>query len=101
MSSQNNIDKYRFSDEELMSRFQDGDVNAYNELVLRYSNKLLSFIYRFTNDLEAAEDILQDTLLKVFTHKHYYKEIAKVSTWMYTIASNFSKTEYIKLPSKE
>ena len=74
MSFPNNIDQYRFTDEELMSRFQDGDENAYNELVSRFKNKLLSFIYRFVNDLEIAEDILQDTLMKVFTHKHYYKE---------------------------
>ena len=67
MSFPNNIDQYRFTDEELMSRFQDGDENAYNELVSRFKNKLLSFIYRFVNDLEIAEDILQDTLIKVFT----------------------------------
>jgi len=96
MSFPNNIDQYRFTDEELMSRFQDGDENAYNELVSRFKNKLLSFIYRFVNDLEIAEDILQDTLMKVFTHRHYYKEIAKVSTWIYTIAGNFSKTELRK-----
>ena len=34
--------------------------------------------------------------MKVFTHRHYYKEIAKVSTWIYTIAGNFSKTELRK-----
>ena len=76
--------------------FQSGDENAYNEIVFRYRDRLMNFIYRFVNDVELAEDVLQDTLVKIFTHRHYYKEIAKVSTWIYTIAGNFSKTELRK-----
>ncbi len=79
-----------------MARFQSGDENAYNELVFRYRDRLINFIYRFVNDMEQAEDIVQDTLKKVFTHRHYYKEIAKVSTWIYTIAGNYAKTELRK-----
>ena len=85
--------QFQFTDEELMARFQSGDENAYNELVFRYRDRLMNFIYRFVNDMEQAEDIVQETLAKVFTHRHYYKEIAKVSTWIYTIAGNLAKTE--------
>ena len=88
--------QFQFTDEELMARFQSGDENAYNEIVFRYRDRLMNFIYRFLNDVELAEDVLQDTLVKIFTHRHYYKEIAKVSTWIYTIAGNFSKTELRK-----
>ncbi len=83
----------RYTDEELIIRFQDGDEQAYVELVNRYRNRLMTFVYRFVNDMEKAEDIVQDTLMKLYTHRHYYRNIAKFSTWIYTIAGNFAKTE--------
>jgi len=87
---------YRYSDEELIARFQKGDEQAYTELVVRYRDKLMTFVYRFINDFELAEDIVQDTLLKLYTHRHYYRNIAKFSTWIYTIAGNLAKTELRK-----
>lgn len=86
----------QYTDEELIARFQEGDEQAYIELVNRYRNRLMTFVYRFVNDFELAEDIVQDTLLKVYTHRHFYKEIAKFSTWIYTIAGNLAKTELRK-----
>nr|MBC8479020.1 RNA polymerase subunit sigma-24 [FCB group bacterium] len=77
---------YKVTDEVLIKQFQDGDVRAFNEIVLRYKDRLLNFIYRFLNDIDKAEDLVQDTFLKVYTHKHAYQEIAKFSTWLYTIA---------------
>jgi len=85
-----------YSDEDLIERFQNGDEQAYVELVNRYRNRLINFVYRFTNDSEKSEDIVQDTLIKLYTHKHYYKKIAKFSTWIYTIAANYAKTELRK-----
>lgn len=87
---------YRISDEELMARFQNGDVQAYNQIVYRYKDKLLNFVHRFLNDIDHAEDIVQDTFMKVYTHKHSYREIAKFSTWLYTIAGNLARTELRK-----
>lgn len=89
----------RYSDEELIARFQEGDEQAYTELVNRYRDRLMTFVYRFVSDMEQAEDIVQDALLKLYTHKHYYKSIAKFSTWIYTIAGNMAKTELRKKKS--
>ncbi|HIA23936.1 MAG TPA: sigma-70 family RNA polymerase sigma factor [Candidatus Marinimicrobia bacterium] len=91
--SLNMADEFSYTDEELIARFQDGDEQAYVELVNRYRNRLMTFVYRFVNDIEKAEDIVQDTLMKLYTHRHYYRNIAKFSTWIYTIAGNFAKTE--------
>ena len=81
------------SDEELIARFQDGDAYAFDLLVKRYKDPLLNFIYRFIGDLVEAEDIVQETFYRVYKNKHYYKEVAKFSTWIYTIAGNLAKTE--------
>ncbi len=89
-------EKFKYTDEELIARFQKGDENAYTELVNRYRDRLMTFVFRFVNDMEQAEDIVQDALVKVYTHKHYYKEVAKFSTWVYTIAGNLAKTELRK-----
>ena len=88
--------QFRYTDEELIARFQEGDEQAYTELVNRYRDKLITFVYRFVNEFEKAEDIVQDTMLKLYTHKHYYRKIAKFSTWIYTIAGNLAKTELRK-----
>lgn len=97
ISSMMQLDKkYIYSDEELMSRFQGGDENAYIELVNRYRNKIMNFIFNYLGDLESSEDLAQDTMVKLYQKKHYYKEIAKFSTWLYTIAKNLANTELRK-----
>ena len=87
---------FQISDEILIKKFQEGDVGAYNQIVFRFKDRLLNFIYRFVNDLDLAEDLVQDTLLKLYTHKDSYREIAKFSTWLYTIAANLARTELRK-----
>ena len=87
---------YVYSDEQLMARFQKGDENAYIELVNRYRDRLLNFVYNYIGDFEISEDIVQDTMLKLSQKKHYYREIAKFSTWLYTIAKNLANTEFRK-----
>jgi RNA polymerase sigma-70 factor (ECF subfamily) len=85
--------KIQPTDEELISRFQMGDAYAFDVLVRRYKDPLLNFIFRFIGDMVEAEDIVQETFYRVFKNKHYYKEVAKFSTWIYTIAGNLAKTE--------
>lgn len=83
----------QLTDEELIARFQQGDNYAFDQLVRRYKEPLLSFIYRFIGEINESEDIVQETFYRVFKNKHYYKEVAKFSTWIYTIAGNLAKTE--------
>ncbi|HGY55566.1 MAG TPA: sigma-70 family RNA polymerase sigma factor [Caldithrix abyssi] len=84
------------TDEELIHRFQQGDNYAFDILVKRYKDPLLNFVFRFLGDRTEAEDIVQETFLRLFKNKHYYKEIARFSTWIYTIAGNLAKTELRK-----
>lgn len=87
---------HEFTDEELMAQFQAGNEYAYLDLVGRFKERLFTFIYRFVNDSDLAEDLVQDTLVKVYTHRHSYREIARFSTWIYTIAGNLARTELRK-----
>lgn len=88
--------QFLYTDEMLISRFQSGDENAYVELVNRYKDKLTNFVFYFLKDEEYSEDIVQETFIRLYEKKHYYKEIAKFSTWIYTIARNLANTELRK-----
>ena len=96
MQLDNSHNRFIYSDEQLMSLFQGGDENAYIELVNRYKDKLINFIFNYLGDLESSEDVVQETMIKLYQKKHYYKEIAKFSTWLYTIAKNLANTELRK-----
>ncbi|MBA7690097.1 ECF RNA polymerase sigma factor SigW [subsurface metagenome] len=87
---------HQFTDEELIAQFQAGNEDAYLEIVERFKDRLFAFIYRFVGDEDLAEDLVQDTLIKVYTHRHAYREIARFSTWIYTIAGNLARTELRK-----
>lgn len=86
-----------FTDEELILEFQlNNTVKAYELLVQRYKNPLFNFIFKYLNDYEGTEDVVQETMIKVYINKDSYKTIAKFSTWIYTIASNLAITELKK-----
>ena len=101
MESSELKDKYKFSDEKLILRFPDGDINAYNELVKRYKDRLFNFVLRYFNNREQAEDVVQETFIKLYTHANYYKNVAKFSTWIFTIAKNNALTELRKNKRKK
>jgi len=96
MPSAEGKDIKKLTDEELIFSFQEGNSEAYSEIVYRYKDKLINFVYRYAGNYDDSEDIVQETLIKVYTSKHLYKEIAKFSTWIYTIAINLAKTKLLK-----
>ena len=76
------------SDEVLVSTAQSGDANAFVELSKRHSNRALQTAYRITRNRQDAEDALQDSLLKAFTHLKTFQGKSSFSTWLTRIAIN-------------
>jgi RNA polymerase sigma-70 factor, ECF subfamily len=91
-----NKDKPKISDKELMELIQSGDEKAFTELVVRYQDRLLNFVGRIVTDQETAEEIIQETFLRIFNQKHSYTPEFAVSTWIYTIALNLARSELRK-----
>ncbi len=81
------------SDTELFGEFSKGDTAAFNKIVNRYQGRLLNFVYRFTGDRETAQDIVQETFLRVYRKRKEYRSTANLSTWIFTIAGNLAKSE--------
>jgi len=76
------------TDEELMLKVQQGDVDCFDVLVERYKIRLFNYLLRLTSNRDEAEEIAQEAFVKAFIHAGKYKTIAKFSTWLYTIATN-------------
>ena len=81
-------------DDELMKQCQQGDMEAFELIVRRNQGPLVNFIARFLGDPDTAEDLAQETFVRMFKAiKRYKSGAAKFSTWMYHIASNLCKNE--------
>lgn len=71
-----------------MAAYQAGDVASFEQLMARYERPLWAFIKRFVHDPALAEDLLQEVFLRVIRAAGDWKQDARVSTWLYTIARN-------------
>lgn len=80
----------RASDEDLMRRTQEGDKQAFALLYERYSQAVLSFLYRMLGNVEDVEAIGQEVFLRAFRFAPTYRYPAKFSTWLFTIARNLA-----------
>lgn len=81
------------SDEELIERCKKGDVTAFDRLYKKYSAPLTNYIFKLLADFDRAEDLFQETFVRVLTKSHYYRPRAKFSTWVYKIATNLCYNE--------
>ena len=87
------MDSQKAIDHALMRRVQQDDYQAFEELVGRYKARLVNLLFRMLNDQSEAEDLVQETFLRVWTHRQDYDFSYCLSTWIYTIALNLAKNE--------
>jgi RNA polymerase sigma-70 factor (ECF subfamily) len=78
------------SDEGLVGRAKQGDLEAYSELVRRHRERVYRTVLRFTRDHGDADDLAQETFLRAFREIRRFREKAGFSTWLYRIAVNLS-----------
>ena len=80
-------------DHDLMRRIQNDDFTAFEGLVDRYKDRLVNVLFRILNERNEAEDLVQETFLRVYQHRQDYDFTYCLSTWIYTIALNLAKNE--------
>ena len=83
-------DLEQISENKLIERFQRGDTEAFNPLVLKYQKKIYSFLYRRVRDRETAKDLCQEVFLKAFKALPNFKGDSTFYSWVYRIAINCS-----------
>lgn len=81
-------------DEELVRLAQKGDARAVSALYLRHRRKLLNYLYRLTGDRALAEDLTQETFLRVVRHIGGYRPTGSVAGWIFRIAKNLALNSF-------
>ena len=81
------------TDEQLMRRFQRGEARAFETLMRRHRTPVHSFLCRLTGDRARAEDLLQETFLRVVKAAAGWEPKALFRTWVFTIARNLAADE--------
>lgn len=76
------------SDKELVVLAAKGDVKAFEQLVFRYEKPIFVYIQRFLSQKENAEDVTQETFIKIFRSLKTFDPEYKFRTWLYTVATN-------------
>ena len=77
-------------DVRLMLRVQNGDAEAFEELVCQYQSRLLGILEHLVGSRDLAEDLAQEVFLRVYRARARYLPNAKFSTWLFTIANNLA-----------
>ena len=77
-------------DTDLVLRVGEGDARAYHELVSRHAARIRAFVMRLTRDAADADDVVQETFLRLWLHAADYEPRARVVTWLCQIAHNLS-----------
>ena len=78
------------TDQEVVTRARQGEQAAYRELVRRYERPVFSLIFRMVRNRELAEDLSQETFVKVLNALDSYRPEYKFSSWVFKIANNAS-----------
>jgi RNA polymerase sigma-70 factor (ECF subfamily) len=80
-------------DVRLMLAFRDGDDGAFEALFERWAGRVLRFVERMVREPSVAEELVQETFLRVWRARERYQPEARFSTWIFTIAGNAARNE--------
>ena len=82
------LDLANLPDADVVALAQQGRETAYRELLRRYERPVLSLVFRMVHDRTIAEDLAQDTFIKVLNNIDRYRPEFKFSSWLFKIANN-------------
>ncbi|MGI6712506.1 MAG: RNA polymerase sigma factor [Bacillota bacterium] len=83
-------------DKELIKRSQQGDIEAFEQLISKYQQKVYNIAYRLIGNTHDACDLAQEALIKVFKSIKSFRGDASFSTWLYHIITNVCRDELRK-----
>lgn len=81
-------------DRELVNRFKNGDQDAFDMLVERYSQRAYQIAYGVLRNQQDAEEVAQDVFVRIHKALPKFRGDAEFTTWMYRIAVNLARNKY-------
>ena len=85
----------------LVKRVKAGDYQAFDLLVLKYQSRLISTAFKYVKDIQIAEDLTQESLIKSFKSINSFREDSSFYTWVYRITVNTAKNFLISKKRKD
>jgi RNA polymerase sigma-70 factor (ECF subfamily) len=83
------------TDKQLVLRVQDGDKNAFDLLVVKYQQKIMSLISRYVHDADEVQDVAQEAFIKAYRALPGFRGDSAFYTWLYRIAINTAKNHLV------
>ena len=82
----------KLTDEQLVCEYANGNNEAFDTLLIRYKQRLFSYIFQMVRDRDLADEIFQETFIKAITtiRQGRYSDMGKFSAWLYRIARNLA-----------
>ncbi len=77
-----------------VQEFKQGNEEAFNQLVIKYQDRIFNTISRLTNDLEMAKDLTQETFINAYRGLANFRETATFFTWLFRISLNIAKSSH-------
>lgn len=84
------------TDEQLMLRLKDGDRHALNALVGRYRDRVVSYAYRMIGNADLAQDMAQETFVRIYRGAHTFRDGSRFTPWLYKIATNVCISQRVR-----
>jgi len=85
------------SDNALMLKVKDGDIDKMGLLYQRYNRQLYGFIFHMTRNKEVSEDMVQNTFFKMLKYRNGFTGYGEFKTWMYHVARNTLNDHFRKV----
>ena len=79
---------HTINERELVDRFQKGEKEVFNELVVKYQGKIYDLVYKYVPNPEIAKDLCQEIFIKAFKALPHFKKQSAFYSWLYRIATN-------------
>ena len=85
---------YKVADSNFVDRLKNGDAEAFDTLITRYSGDIYSLLCRMTQDADEARDLTQETFLSALKSIRSFRGEAELKTWLFRIALNHSRNRF-------
>ena len=85
---------FALADSDFVERLKNGDADAFDTLITRYSGDIYSLLYRMTANAEEAADLTQETFLSALKSIRSFRGEAELKTWLFRIALNHSRNRF-------
>ena len=87
------------ADRTAVEKVLDGDIGAFEAIVLRWQGPLVNLAYRFCRDRARAEDMAQEAFLRAYRALGQWRRDAAFSTWLFALATNLYRSELRRHPA--